>query len=338
MRNLILFLVLAGSAATARGDSTTAPVDAHPREATTSRPWQLGARAGVAVPRADLDPGIVIGGVGRFVIDSRRMLTVDAGLDWSRLGHRGRTMLSPPSFPRSLGELDQQTDLVTIAAGASIRVAELGAVTVTAGAAVGVQLSRTRFHAYLMEAVRTRVAPAATLELSPTLHRADMSEFQLDRRFALVVIPFNAFIHNMTQEAQIRCLSLCREHLLSGGLLAFDTFFPSHAIVGTPENTRFLEGELPHPKTGLPMRMYDTRTFDRVAQTQHSVNELELLDAEGNIAKVHRSHCDSRYVYKNEMELLLRVAGFARREICGDFDRRPLTRETDAMIVMAWTA
>jgi SAM-dependent methyltransferase len=178
---------------------------------------------------------------------------------------------------------------------------------------------------------------AAALGLSPTLHQADMSEFALARRFALVMIPFNAFIHNMTQESQIRCLTLCREHLLPGGMLAFDTFFPTLEYVGTPPGTRVLEGELPHPETGLPMRMYDTRTIDRVAQTQHSLNELELLAADGSVARVHRSQCSSRYFYKHEMELLLRASGFARWEIWGDFDRRPLTRESDAMIVAAWT-
>jgi hypothetical protein len=165
-----------------------------------------------------------------------------------------------------------------------------------------------------------------------------MSDFSLPRRYALVMIPFNAFIHNMTQESQIRCLRLCREHLLPGGLLAFDTFFPTLEYLSTPANTRVLEGELPHPETGLPMRMYDTRTLDRVAQTQHSLNELELLAADGSIAAVHRSQCIGRYFYKHEMELLVRVAGFARWEICGDFDRRPLTNDTDAMIVMAWNA
>jgi hypothetical protein len=115
-------------------------------------------------------------------------------------------------------------------------------------------------------------------------------------------------------------------------------FFPSLELIGAPENTRVLEGELPHPKTGLPMRMYDTRGFDRVAQLQHSLNELELLAADGSIATIYRSQVSSRYVYKHEMELLLRVAGFARWEIYGDFDRRPLTRETDAMIVNAWNA
>src|SRR5687768_628930 len=74
----------------------------------------------------------------------------------------------------------------------------------------------------LLNRLRTK---AAAKGLSPKLHQADMSDFSLSRRFALVMIPFNAFIHNMTQETQIRCLQLCREHLLPGGTFAFDTFF-----------------------------------------------------------------------------------------------------------------
>jgi SAM-dependent methyltransferase len=186
--------------------------------------------------------------------------------------------------------------------------------------------------------LKTLRAKAAALGLSPRLHQADMSDFSLSRRYRLVMIPFNAFIHNMTQEAQIRCLQLCREHLLPGGKLTFDTFFPSLEIIGVPENTRVLEGEIPHPQTGLPMRMYDTRSFDRVAQVQHSLNEIELLAADGSVQTVHRSEISFRYFYEHEMGLLLRVAGFARWEICGDFDRRPLMRENDAMVVTAWNA
>lgn len=183
--------------------------------------------------------------------------------------------------------------------------------------------------------LKTLRAKAASLSLSPRLHHADMSDFSLSRRYRLIMIPFNAIIHNMTQEAQIRCLQLCREQLLPGGELAFDNFFPSLEIVGAPQNTRVLEGEFPHPQTGLPMRMYDTRSFDRVAQVQHSLNEIELLAADGSVEAVHRSEVSSRYIYKHEMELLLRVAGFARWEICGGFDRQPLARENDAMVVTA---
>jgi SAM-dependent methyltransferase len=184
--------------------------------------------------------------------------------------------------------------------------------------------------------LNTLRAKAAALGLSPTLHQANMCRFSLPRRFALAMIPFNAFIHNMTQADQIACLECCRNHLLPSGSLVFDTFFPSLDIVGAPQNTRVLEGEVPHPDTGLPLRLYDTRTFDRVAQEQHSINEIELLDAAGKVTKIIRSEILSRYIYKNEMHLLLRAAGFTRYEIYGDFDRRPLTQETDAMIVEAW--
>ena len=177
---------------------------------------------------------------------------------------------------------------------------------------------------------------ADALGLSPGLHVGDMGDFELPRRYALVMITFNAFIHNLTQEAQLRCLECCRRHLAPGGLLAFDTFFPGLEIVGAPEGTRVLEGEVTDPTSGRTLRMYDTRTFDRVAQTQHSINEVEWLDADGNVGSVHRSEFTTRYVYKQEMALLLRLAGFSRWEILGGFDRRPLERESDAMVVLAW--
>ena len=66
--------------------------------------------------------------------------------------------------------------------------------------------------------------------------------------------------------------------------------------------------------------------------------KIELVAADGSVAAVHRSQISSRYIYKNEMELLLRVAGFARWGIHGDFDGTPLTLENQAMVVSAWNS
>ena len=82
--------------------------------------------------------------------------------------------------------------------------------------------------------------------------------------------------------------------------------------------------------------MYDTRTIDRVEQLFHSLNEIEEVATDGSARVIHRALDHSRYFFKHEMELLLRLAGFTRWEIYGDFDRRPLQNETDAMIVSAW--
>jgi SAM-dependent methyltransferase len=171
---------------------------------------------------------------------------------------------------------------------------------------------------------------------NPPLHQADMGEFRLDRRFALVMIPGNSFVHNLTTEAEIQSLTRCREHLLPGGLLALDAYFPSFNLIGAANGERAFEGEIKHPRTGLPVRMWDIRSFDRVEQVQHSLNEIEELDEQGNVSVTHRSATSARWIYKGEMELLLRAAGFARWQIAADFDGQPLTKETDGMVVQAW--
>ena len=179
---------------------------------------------------------------------------------------------------------------------------------------------------------------AAALGFAPRLHQANMAGFQLARRFALIIIPCNAFVHNLTADDQLATLQACREHLLPGGLLALDTAFPGPAWINAPSGTREMEIEIPHPETGLPVRLWDTRTFDRVRQLQHSFNQIEMLDATGKVIATHPSQTTIRWIYKTEMELLLRLAGFDRWEILGGFDGRPLLHETDAMIVKAWTA
>lgn len=179
---------------------------------------------------------------------------------------------------------------------------------------------------------------AAKLGLSPRLYQADLSEFRLPRRYALAIIPFNAFTHNLTQDSQIRCLQCCREHLLPDGMLVFDGAFPGLQWIGAPQNSRVLEGEITDPRGGGKLRVFDARSFDRVRQLQHSITEVERVSPDGTVELLQRSEYDTRWVYKDEMALLLRHAGYARWEISGDFDGRALTEETDAMVVRAWSA
>ena len=133
-----------------------------------------------------------------------------------------------------------------------------------------------------------------------------MADFQMPRRYALVMITFNAFCHMLTTEDQLRCLECIRRHLLPGGLLAFDGAFPGLAWIGASQDRRELEGETKHPRTGQTIRCYDTRSFDRVAQLQRSRNEVELDEADGTTRIIHRSEFLVRWTYKAEMELLLR--------------------------------
>jgi len=176
---------------------------------------------------------------------------------------------------------------------------------------------------------------AGALGLSPRVHEGDMRNFSLQRRYRMVIIPFNGFLHNLTTEDQLSTLRTCRAHLLRGGLLVMEVFFPGLEVIAGAEGTPILEHEVRHRQNGNIVRIFDTRRFDRIGQVQRSLIDIQEVDEQGRLLASHRSRTAIRWIYRGEMELLLRVAGFSRREIYGGFDRRPLAEETQSMIVFA---
>ncbi len=169
----------------------------------------------------------------------------------------------------------------------------------------------------------------------PTLVEASMADFRLPRRYALVMITFNAFVHNLTQEEQLGTLRCCREHLLPGGRLLFDGFHSGPEYFAEAQSGPVLEGELTDPATGHRFEHWDTRTLEPAEQLQHSANELREFDQQGAPVRVVPTWTTIRWFYKPEMELLLRMAGYARWTITG-VEGHPLTGQSEPMVVSAW--
>ena len=197
----------------------------------------------------------------------------------------------------------------------------------------GVDIEGVDLYAPMLARLREK---AAAKGLACRVHQADMRSFTVPRRFALVTIPFNGFVHCLTTADQIACLGRCREHLDAGGRLVFNTIPPHLVSAPATEGVPVLEGEVRDPATGSAVRIYDTRTIDRVAQVQHSEMEIQEVDDSGAVLASHRSATDMRWTWAAEMELLLRAAGFARWTIEGGLAREPFTAVSSLMLVTAW--
>jgi len=163
-----------------------------------------------------------------------------------------------------------------------------------------------------------------------------MRGFHMPRRYACIMIPFNAFAHVLTSDDQIATMRACHEHLLPRGRLVFDVFSATTEMLAAPVTEPVLELETRNPATGLVVRLYDGRRLDVATQTQHSQIAIEELDAEANVAHTHRFVTVVRWTWPSEMDLLLRLAGFAEREITGGFDGRPVAEHPGSIVVSAW--
>ena len=177
-------------------------------------------------------------------------------------------------------------------------------------------------------------SPAAPLP-SP-YDDGELRDFSLPRRYTLVTIPFNAFLHNLTTEDQLATLCRCRDHLAPGGaLVVHASLFTSPEILSST-NTPILELETVDPGTGHTLQHYDTRSIDPVNQIQHSTNEVRSSTVMGPWCRRAGPRPRCAGSTGPEFELLLRVAGFTRWELYGGFRREPLDVEHQQMVAFAW--
>jgi SAM-dependent methyltransferase len=178
-------------------------------------------------------------------------------------------------------------------------------------------------------------ARAAGLEARAEV--ADMRAFAMGRRYARIFCGFNGFAHCETIEDQLATLRRALDHLAPGGALAVHMSYPGPAYWAEPEGKPVLEHEAPRPGGGK-LQLWDNRRKDVVRQRQDSDVEIWELDASERPVAAHKFSTHQRWVYRYELELLFRAAGFARVEFLGGFDGRPLQAPDDQMIAWAFTS
>jgi len=177
---------------------------------------------------------------------------------------------------------------------------------------------------------------AAAKGFHPGLLLSDMRDFSMPRNYARVFLAFNTFAHADSTEAQLATLRRCHAHIEPGRAVVPHMSYPSPHYWAEPDDEPVMELETVPAADGHRFQMWDTRHKDVVAQCQHSEVEIRELDADGALVASHRFHTTQRWVYRFELELLFRLAGFERWEIYGGFAREPLERPDQQIVAWAW--
>jgi hypothetical protein len=171
-----------------------------------------------------------------------------------------------------------------------------------------------------------------------TVVQEDMRTFELAERFALIVCPFRAFLHNLTAADQLACLSRVRHHLLPTGRFAFNVFHPSLTFMA--EHAGPLAGvwrwgnthDLP---SGGWVVLSDATRYDTVIQRVHSLQRYEVYRQDGALERTSIFRIELAYLYPADIQRLLNTAGFHDITIKGGFDGRDFTSDGDELVIEA---
>jgi len=206
-------------------------------------------------------------------------------------------------------------------------VLELGAGTgrlTAALAAAGHRVVAVDASAAMLARARVRLAePIARGQV--TLMHGDMREVALQRRFALVLAPFNTLMHAITLSDQDRTLATVRDHLEDGGAFAFDLYLPRLGPLGVMRSEREWES-----LDGGRAELFLVQRHDAEQQLVESRYYLDRRDDDGVVRRV-TSRITQRYFTRFELERALRAAGLTRTVWFGGFDRRRLDVDSPIM-------
>jgi SAM-dependent methyltransferase len=150
--------------------------------------------------------------------------------------------------------------------------------------------------------------------------RGDMRRFSLGRQFRLILIPFRAFQHLLTVEAQKLCLGCVRRHLAPGGRFIVDLFDPRLDLCHPGGRRAWTLRCGRDEVTGHTYRVRNLkRTNDPLRQLLREVWVYTEHGRRGRVIARDRELVELRWTYRYEMRHLLELCGFKIKACYGDF-------------------
>ena len=157
----------------------------------------------------------------------------------------------------------------------------------------------------------------------------DMTDFELEQKFPLIIAPFNALMHLYSLTDQDRALEMVRAHLEPNGVFAFDLYQPRFGLEGVLRH----EGETFLEPDGSRMDVFVLQRIDRAAQMAFTTYHLDSISNTGILSR-QILELQQRYFTRFEVERWLCSHGF-RAEFQGDFDGSRLRDSSLNLVVVA---
>jgi SAM-dependent methyltransferase len=163
--------------------------------------------------------------------------------------------------------------------------------------------------------------------------QSDMSNFSLGHVFDLIVIPARSFQALLSEEAQRSCLRCIREHLAVGGTYVI-TAFKADGMINDPEfATERRRWEKPALRgSGLVTKFVRGKHVDLVRQIVEVEGIYRVRFPDGSQQEA-RDTITLRYYDFAGLKRLLNEEGLTIVRAYGDYDRRPLDRGSEIILV-----
>lgn len=164
-----------------------------------------------------------------------------------------------------------------------------------------------------------------------TFLQEDMRNFNLRKKFDLIIIANRSFLNAVTSEDQKNMLLCCRKHLKKKGKLIFNIFVPDCKIISKDSNKEELMGTFYDIESKETVKLYYKSRVDRLNQITYSEHIIKKFKS-GKKIHEDRNRITLRYCFFTEVKYLLELCGFKIENIYGDFSKHRIDEKSKEMI------
>jgi SAM-dependent methyltransferase len=186
----------------------------------------------------------------------------------------------------------------------------------------------------MLDYARQKAQAMSHLNDRLTFHYGDVLRYDLEARFKLVLLPYNALMHFHEQDVQLALLHRLREWIDDDGLLVLDLPNAGETFATEDSDSVILERTFIEPETGHLVMQQSVSQLDRVTQMLQVTWIYDEITGDGTVRRTYAPH-RLRYFFYPELRLLLLHTGFEVQAVYGDTDRNPFEDGCERMIVLA---
>ena len=159
----------------------------------------------------------------------------------------------------------------------------------------------------------------------------DMRGLELERRYRLAICGFNSFLCLLTVDGALAFLRNAHRHLEPGGLLGIEvSAFSTAELAGGSQ----IQHDLTRQTRSGRLERFSATRYDPATRRMEMMLFYELYEEGSMIRKSAHDLC-IRVTHRDELELMLRLAGFGVEAVYGGFEGETFDSYSDHLIVLA---
>lgn len=165
------------------------------------------------------------------------------------------------------------------------------------------------------------------------LDKCDMSNFQLNQDYSLIIAPFRAFQSLTSEESQRNCLKCVYQHLANQGIFIINVFKPYTTMDESWVYPEMIQWEVIDEKTGNKIiKKHRGPKIDVKRQIIYPEMIYQVIEPGGKLTEVFEP-LELKYFYYDQLKDLLEAEGFEIKEEYGYYDKANISDGNELIFI-----